>query len=58
MIKKIAALLATVVIIGSAASVSAVHTATSHGDWYYGAIPFVWYIQNIRIFPTPNGIQL
>lgn len=42
MIKKIAALLATVVIIGSAASVSAVHTATSHGDWYYGAIPFVW----------------
>ena len=42
MIKKIAALLATVVIIGSAASVSAMHTYTEHGDWNYGAIPFVW----------------
>lgn len=37
MIKKIAALLATVVIIGSAASVSATRTLTGSGEWWYGA---------------------
>lgn len=37
MIKKIAALLATVVIIGSAASVSAVRVSTGTGEWNYGA---------------------